>query len=271
MPSLPPSNDPIDTSSSDGQISGRERESSIQEACRDQQRAFEHAAQAVAGGEGSSSGASTPFGVEIGNLEEWAHREGTLIPESEVDALDRVSNSTSEHEVFYRAEDSRAVKRTWPGVYGQIPTLAHGKLDRRNATPSEYLSRMALHVAVFGSDIRLEGVTISEKPSMIIGQPAGQPSIIISQRWYERAGIATNESIHDFLVDEGFRSVPASYFGWYRFGDGVVIVDAKPDNFINTAAGVVPIDLQMAQFTRDQLVASGLASDPATPVIFIPR
>jgi hypothetical protein len=72
-------------------------------------------------------------------------------------------------------------------------------------------------------------------------------------------------------VGEGFRSVPASYFGWYRFGDGVVIVDAKPDNFINTAAGVVPIDLQMAQFTQDQLTASGLASDPSTPVIFIPR
>ena len=188
-----------------------------------------------------------------------------------MDVLDRVSNSTSEHEVFYRIEDSRAVKRTWPGVYGQIPTLSNGKLDRRNATPSEYLNRMALHVAVFGSDIRLEGVTISEKPSMIIGQPSGQPSIVISQRWYERAGVATNESIHDFMVDEGFRSVPASYFGWYRFGDGVVIVDAKPDNFINTAAGVIPIDLQVAQFPQEQLVACGLASDPSTPVIFIPR
>ena len=267
----PTSNDPIDSSSFNEQLPERERESSIKEACRDQQRAFEHAAQTIACGEGSGSGDPASFRVEIGNLEEWAHREGTLIPESEVDALDRVSNSTSEHEVFYRTEDSRAVKRTWPGVYGQIPTLANGKLDRRNATPSEYLNRMALHVAVFGSDIRLEGVTISQKPSMIIGQPAGQPSIVISQRWYEWAGIATNESIHDFLVDEGFRSVPASYFGWYRFGDGVVIVDAKPDNFINTAAGVVPIDLQMAQFTKDQLVASGLASDPSTPVIFIPR
>jgi hypothetical protein len=81
-------------------------------------------------------------------------------------------------------------------------------LDRRNATPSEYLKRMALHIAVFGSDLQFEGVTISAKPSMIIGQPSGQPSIVISQRWYEKDGVATNEAIHDFLVDEGFRSVP---------------------------------------------------------------
>lgn len=61
---------------------------------------------------------------------------------------------------------------------------------------------MALHISVFGSDLKLEGVTISSKPSMIIGQPAGQPSIVISQRWYEREGLATNEAIHEMLVDD---------------------------------------------------------------------
>jgi len=39
---------------------------------------------------------------------------------------------------------------------------------------------MALHIEVFSSDLRLEGVTISDKPSMIIGQRSGQPSIVIS-------------------------------------------------------------------------------------------
>ena len=73
-----------------------------------------------------------------------------------------------------------------------------------------------MHIEVFASDIGLEGVTISDKPSMIIGQPAGQPSIVISQLWYEKSGTATNEFIHDFLVGEGFRPVPASYFGWFR-------------------------------------------------------
>jgi hypothetical protein len=131
--------------------------------------------------------------------------------------------------------------------------------------------RMALHIEAFASDIRLEGVTISEKPSMIIGQPPGQPSIVISQRWYAKNGTATNEDIHDLLVSEGFRPVPTSYFGWFRPEDGVVIVDAKPDNFIQTTEGLIPIDLQMAQFSPEQLIAAGLNSDSSSPVIFIPR
>jgi hypothetical protein len=130
---------------------------------------------------------------------------------------------------------------------------------------------MALHISVFGSDLTLEGVTVSEKPSMIIGQPAGQPSIVISQLWYERVGIATNEVIHEMLVDEGFRPVPASYFGWYRPADGTVIVDAKPDNFIRTTEGIIPIDLQIAQFTAQQLTQAGLTSTGSDPIIFIRR
>lgn len=268
----PTSNDPIDSPSFDGQVRQRECESSIPEARRDQQHAFEHAAEAVSRGKSPCSGDPASFGVEIRNLEEWARCKGTLIPETEVGSLDLISNSTSEHEVFYRPLDSRAVKRTWPGIYGQIPTAANGQLDRRNATPSEYFNRMALHIEVFASDIRLEGVTISDKPSMIIGQPSGQPSIVISQLWYEKNGVATNESIHDMLVEEGFRPVPSSYFGWYRPSDGVVIVDAKPANFIRTSEGLIPIDLQMAQFDSHQLAAARLnATDEAAPVIFIPR
>lgn len=263
--------DPIDRSDGCGQRAVGEDEPAIPETDGDQQRAFEHAAEAIAFGESPGAGDPASFGVEIRNLEEWARHKGALILEDAVASLALVSNSTSEHEVFYRPEDSRAVKRTWAGVYGQIPVVANGRLDRRNATPSEYLKRMALQIAVFGGDLRLEGVTISEKPSMIIGQPSGQPSIVISQRWYEKDGVATNETIHDLLVGEGFRSVPSSYFGWYRPEDGVVIVDAKPDNFIRTSVGVIPIDLQMALFSEEELKAAGLNSDADAPVIFIPR
>jgi hypothetical protein len=202
----PTSNDPIDSASFDEQLLHRERESSIQEACRDQQRAFEHAAQAIASGESSSSGDPTSFGVEIGNLEEWAHREGTLIAESKVDALVRVSNSTSEHEVFYRTEDSRAVKRTWPGVYGQIPILANGNLDRRNAAPSEYLNRMALHVAVFGSDIRLEGVTSqpdnprSSSPNSGMKELESPPMNRSTTSWWARVSGRSRPLISDGIV-----------------------------------------------------------------------
>jgi hypothetical protein len=262
---------PIDSKGDDGDLPSDESQTAVTEARRGQQRAFERTAQAVAGRDRACSGDPASFGIEIGNLESWARETGTLIPCDEVDRLPLVSNHTSEHEVFYRQHDDRAIKRTWPGVYGQIPIPLNGSLDRRNATPSEYLLRMALHIEVFASDIRFEGVTISDKPSMIIGQPAGQPSIVISQLWYEKSGTATNEIIHDFLVGEGFRPVPASYFGWFRPEDRVVIVDAKPDNFIQTPKSLIPIDLQMAQFDQDQLELAGLKGDSSSPVIFIPR
>ena len=73
------------------------------------------------------------------------------------------------------------------------------------------------------------------------------------------------------MVQEGFRAVPASYFGWYRPADGVVIVDAKPDNFIQTQEGLLPIDLQITQFTEQELSKGGLNSDHEAPVIYIPR
>ena len=137
----------------------------------------------------------------------------------------------------------------------------NGRLDRANAIPSEYLLRQALQVAVFGSDIRLEGVSISDKPSMVLFEPPGQPSFVISQEWFEGGKAPTMDEIADRLGADGFFSAPHSYFGWYRPLDGVVIVDAKPDNFVKTSAGVVPIDLQMAVFTPEKLKEAGLA-DP---------
>jgi hypothetical protein len=206
-------NDIVDNQRDPRQLNRDESPTTFSETRSYQQSAFEQAAAAIVCGEGARTGETTSFGIEIANLENWARGTQRLIPEEVVDQLQPVSNSTSEHEVFLRVNDSRAVKRTWAGIYGQIPCVGRCSLDRRNASPAEYLNRMALHIQVFGSDIRLEGVTISQKPSMLIGQPSGQPSIVISQRWYEKEGVVTNEDIHDLMVQEGFRSVPASYFG----------------------------------------------------------
>lgn len=122
---------------------------------------------------------------------------------------------------------------------------------------------MGLQVSVFQSDIRLEGVSISDKPSMIIGQPSGEPSLIISQEWLERDHDVTPEMIAQRMGQDNFVPVPKSYFGWYRASDGMVVVDAKADNFIGTPGGVIALDLQMAQFTSEQAAAAGL-EPPAT-------
>jgi hypothetical protein len=117
---------------------------------------------------------------------------------------------------------------------------------------------MAFQILLFDSDLKLEGVTISTKPSMLLFQPSGQPSFVVSQRWFERTDRVTTEQIKELMEDSGFEFVPKAYFGWFRKEDGMIVVDAKPDNFINTAVGLVPIDLQMTQFTRDEMTAAGL-------------
>jgi hypothetical protein len=168
-----------------------------------------------------------------------------------VESVRLLSNSTSEHEVRGEPGRERVLKRTWPGFYGQIPEWRGGKLERRNALPSEYLERMALQSEVFESGFRLEGVNVSDKPSMILGQPQGQPSFVVSQPFIDAAkpnsASPTLVEIAAFFEAHGFVSMPGSYFGWVRHRDGVAVVDARPDNFILSPVGVIPIDLQMAR------------------------
>lgn len=94
-----------------------------------------------------------------------------------------LSNSTSEHEVRLRLSDGRVVKKTWPGFYGQIPVIKNGRFDRGIATPSEYLERQALQNEVFASDIHMEGINISEKPSMIVGTKSGDRHLLLHRNF----------------------------------------------------------------------------------------
>ena len=203
-----------------------------------------------AGADEGDAADSQRSGIEQHRAEEWARAKGCLIDDREIDSLPLISNSTSEHEVWYRDLDRRVVKRTWPGFFGQVPIWKAGRLDRGSATPAQYLRRQRLQNEVFNSDIVLEGVNVSAKPSMIIGEPAGQPSFVISQPFIETPEenfpAPTEAQIEALLTAHGFESVPGSYFGWQRVSDGVVILDARRDNFILSAEGVIPIDLQMA-------------------------
>jgi hypothetical protein len=186
------------------------------------------------------------------------------VAEGDLDSLPVLSADTSEHKVLMPLIGTRVTKVTWPGVYGQIPFGKGGILDRRNALPSEYLYRQALQIEIFASDIRFEGISVSSKPSIIIGAPAGEPSFVISQGFVTAANsdspTPSDESIAAFMEEYGFNYAQNSYFGWIRAEDGVAVVDAKPDNFILSVEGVVPIDLQIAVIPE---FVSGKVGKPA--------
>jgi hypothetical protein len=48
----------------------------------------------------------------------------------------------------------------------------------------------------------------------------------------------------------GFVQVTRSYYGWHRREDAITILDARPDNFILSPEGVVPIDLVISEAFR---------------------
>lgn len=237
-------------------------------------RALREAAAEVDRRGGASDGGERPASDarDVGALLQWAREKGRLIPEAEFVRLGRpMSNATSEHEVWQSSDGESVMKRTWAGFYGQVPSPESGKLGRKTATPADYLRRMALQNAVFGSEIRLQGVTTSEKPSLIIGAPSGEPSFVVSQGFITPADLRfphpSDAQIASFMESHGFKPAPKSYFGWWR-PDGVVIVDAKPDNFILSERGVEPIDLQMAVFTPEQMRQAGLYSGAGTDDLF---
>lgn len=176
------------------------------------------------------------------------------VTDEELGRLQTISNDTSEHQVLLPlVGGKRVTKVTWPGVYGQIPIIQDGKLDRRLALPSEYLDRQALQNEIFASDLKLEGVNISDRDPMVLFQPRGEPSFVVSQGFIQAIDndnpSPSAQQIAAFLREHEFEPVLNAYFGWIRKGDNVAIVDAKPDNFILSVEGVVPIDLQMARIS----------------------
>jgi hypothetical protein len=111
---------------------------------------------------------------------------------------------------------------------------------------------MALQMRVFGGWIQLEGVLVNRGPSMVIGDPPNQACFVISQQWFVKSNTATTvDHIKKFMEEQGFSFVPYGYFAWFRAADRVAVVDAKPDNFVTTGAGIIPIDLQLYQFSDE--------------------
>ncbi len=88
-------------------------------------------------------------------------------------------------------------------------------------------------------------------------QNPNQPTFIISQLWYDKVREVMAEDVNSLMRDLGFVPVQG-YYAWYRSADRVLVTDARTDNFIATADGVMPIDLQVAILTGQEAQRAGL-------------
>ncbi|MFN7564902.1 MAG: hypothetical protein ACK5TH_24220 [Prosthecobacter sp.] len=208
---------------------------------------FGEAAAALAGS-GAAPGESLAQS-QVRRLIEWAETRQCLIREEDFEALPLVSNETSEHEVRFRQSDRRVVKRTWNGTFGMTPVRSPDGWIPAMATPLQYLQRFAALSQLFDDDLRFEGIILSANESQLVDAVPGGCSMVISQRWLVAADpdepTPSLEEIAEFLTDLGFEPIPDSFFGWIRGTDGLLILDAKPDNFVKTAAGILPFDLMI--------------------------
>jgi hypothetical protein len=111
---------------------------------------------------------------------------------------------------------------------------------RRVATPYFYLCRIQLINDVFDDDLRFEGITPGETYSALISQPLHEAAD-------PENPLPTPEAITLFMRTLGFEATPGRQFEWFRPSDGVRVFDARPDNYVMTSEGVMPIDLVVTQ------------------------
>ena len=228
-------NNPDETGDTSGQMASGEDGSKLEE-CRRYISGGGYTDPELAQGEDGESRRQKRL------LEEWAAKTASLIAPGILEQLQLVSDSTSEHVVRYDESEKRAIKETFPDEFGWMPILDSGRWTAGIAKPLDYMRRWQLFNQVFSDSVRLEGVRRYED---------GKVSVVISQRW-RLAGDASNpnptrEEMEEFLRQSGFALVPNSYRGWYRSGDGILLIDANPDNFVQTRYGTVPIDLPITQ------------------------
>ena len=142
----------------------------------------------------------------------------------------------SEHLVYFDAANGEVLKITKLGLFGAYYELIDGRINEFKCTPADYSIRMRLLQRQFGfSQIPL-GVT-----------KEGQ---LVSRQRFIAGDPPTQEAVDLFLENAGLSPVKQNCWLWKgikRDGLEPWVGDARADNFVNTAEGIIPIDLRMWQ------------------------
>lgn len=177
-----------------------------------------------------------------------------------------------EHHVFFDEARDRYVKITH-GVRGDLPgfdltvdtDFVVGRKSQRglgvpfvrDATPCEYLERLALFSRILDDETIVEGV---------FGDP-GQTAIVVSQKTIEGRS-ATAAEVAEHLASRDFLPVPGVAAGrqdsvtYFRSEGRVAVFDTHGENFIiKLDGGIAPIDALI--IAADEALARYLSLPPA--------
>jgi len=179
-----------------------------------------------------------PLGRQKKDLVEWAENLGLLL------TLDQLPETAvrggQEHDIFHDLRGDRYFKVTRSGIFGLTPgielCMVSTSEDARRfhlweATPLEYLERLALHNELVAGLNALEG---------ILQQPDGDLAIVTSQPRFD-LHVVTQEEIDDWFLSLGFQKLTEA--GFYRAADNVGIFDAHEKNVIRATGALIPFDV----------------------------
>jgi hypothetical protein len=151
--------------------------------------------------------------------------------------LVRFQRGGQEHDYF--EEDERVFKITRDGIFGLTAgmdlALVSSDMDARRfqlweATPIEYLERLALQNELVPGLNRLEGVIDQDEDLAIV---TSQPRFDIVP--------VTLEEIDTWFAAQGFEKVTAC--GYYRAKDNLGVFDAHAKNLIRFEDTLIPFDV----------------------------
>lgn len=157
-----------------------------------------------------------------------------------------------EHFVEHHGDGSRVLKHTrgWFGYAIDLDRAGDSEtaVIARSALPAEYLARVAAQNAIFGDDIRIEG----------LNRFFGRTGFVVSQKTIQGCEPSHEEMDHK-MASMGFKKVNPAIIGnrdltdktWFDPATGWLISDVKPANFKKTPAGdIIPIDVIVQHFPQ---------------------